>query len=29
MMVVIRCASFELQFGAIREVVARDRQGAL
>ena len=24
-----RCASSELQFGALREVVARERQGAL
>ena len=28
-MVITRCASSELQFGAFREAVARERQGAL
>ena len=28
-MVFTKCASSELQFGAFREVVARERQGAL
>ena len=28
-MVFTRCASSELQFGALREVLARERQGAL